>query len=81
MNAVKCVPKVSATISVPSSVMTIPLGNQRSAATTVALPSGHPHERRRRWVASAHEVEAEVAGVGEPLAVDDHVVEVAARER
>ena len=39
------------------------------------------HERRGRRVAAAHEVEAEVAGVGAPLAVDDHVVEVPARER
>ncbi len=38
--AVKRAAKVSATISVPSSVMTMPLGNQRSSATTLALPSG-----------------------------------------
>ena len=40
VNAVKRAPKVSATISVPSSVMTVPLGNQRSSAAMLALPSG-----------------------------------------
>ena len=40
VKAVKRAPKVSATISVPSSVMTVPLGNQRSSAATLALPSG-----------------------------------------
>ena len=39
-NAVKRAANVSATMSVPSSVMTMPLGNQRSSAATLALPSG-----------------------------------------
>jgi DNA-binding transcriptional LysR family regulator len=81
VNAVKRAPNVSATISVPSSVMTVPLGNHRSSAAMLALPSGSiRHDRGRLRLAAAHEVEAEVAGVGAALAVDDHVVEVAGGE-
>src|SRR3954468_6436300 len=40
VKALKRAAKVSATISVPSSVMTMPLGNHRSSAATLAWPSG-----------------------------------------
>ena len=77
-NAVTRLPKVSSTSSTPSGVITLPLGNQRSSATSVTVPSGSTRSNTRRGdVGPAHQVEAEVADVGTALGVHHHVVRVA----
>ena len=78
VNALTRPPNVSATISVSPSIA-MPFGNQRPSAATCTLPSGSTRTRVVLVrVGAVHQVEAEVAGVGAALGVDEHVVQRAA---
>ena len=78
VNAVRRPANVSPTISVSPSI-TVPLGNQRSSASTWTEPSGSTRtQARARRIGERHQVEAEVADVGAAELVHRELVEVTA---